>query len=292
MKKFFYRLLKEYLFPLFFSKLIIVNDSINNKNYWLYILITKPHLYLYNLIKNTILTGIISGLIFFLFEKYGNHRQAVPTTFHNLISFVLAMVLVFRTNTAYDRWWKARELFSKLEYLHYYFISILKIKIHNKKINQKQLKEYKESLNNLLDLIYVFLVEKSELDIKRKFLDEIYKIQILNNSIESLELDMTIKDTIDVFTQLERILDTPIPTSYSLHIKLSIFTYLLTLPFGIFYDLGYWSIPLVMILYCIIAGVEIISNEIENPFKNDPNDLPVKKYLEKIKEEIESELNF
>jgi len=29
-----------------------------------------------------------------------------------------------------------------------------------------------------------------------------------------------------------------------------------------------------MLVYYIIAGVEIISNEIENPFADDPNDLP------------------
>ena len=41
-----------------------------------------------------------------------------------------------------------------------------------------------------------------------------------------------------------------------------------------FHDLGLWATPLVMLVYYIIAGVEIISNEIENPFANDPNDLP------------------
>jgi predicted membrane chloride channel (bestrophin family) len=28
----------------------------------------------------------------------------------------------------------------------------------------------------------------------------------------------------------------------------------------------------------VIAGIEIISNEIENPFKGDPNDLPIDDY--------------
>jgi putative membrane protein len=60
-----------------------------------------------------------------------------------------------------------------------------------------------------------------------------------------------------------------------LHIKVSLMIYLLTLPFGLFHDLGFFAIPMVMVLFYIIAGVEIISNEIEQPFAGDPNDLPM-----------------
>ena len=76
---------------------------------------------------------------------------------------------------------------------------------------------------------------------------------------------------------LERIKNTPIPLSYVFHIKISIYIYLFSLPFGIFHDLAIFAVPLVMLIYYIIAGVEIISNEIENPFANDPNDLPTVK---------------
>ena len=81
---------------------------------------------------------------------------------------------------------------------------------------------------------------------------------------------------------LERIKNTPIPLSYVFHIKMSILIYLVTLPFGMFHDLGLWSVPMVMLIYYIIAGVEIISNEIENPFANDPNDLPTHKLFDVI----------
>ncbi|RYF97563.1 MAG: GNAT family N-acetyltransferase, partial [Chitinophagaceae bacterium] len=33
-----------------------------------------------------------------------------PLTVHSLIGFVLSLLLVFRTNTAYDRWWEGRRL--------------------------------------------------------------------------------------------------------------------------------------------------------------------------------------
>jgi putative membrane protein len=258
--------------------------------YWWYILFSKPDLYLYSLIRNTILTGIITTLIFLVFQKYGAHEQTIPSAFHALLAFVIGLVLVFRTNTAYDRWWKAREIFSKVETQYIYFVSILKISPITAEIR----KEYIDSLNTTLDCVYLFLVEDSSDSFsdssKRTFFDKIYALQKQNKENNLIELDLTVKEILDCFTSLERIHDTPIPTSYSLHIKVSIFAYLLTLPFGTFYGLGYWSIVLVMILYYIIAGVEIISNEIENPFRGDPNDLPVLKYITKLKEEISEEL--
>ncbi len=107
------------------------------------------------------------------------------------------------------------------------------------------------------------------------------------SSTISGNLERKMSELLDYFTSLERIKNTPIPISYTFHIKLSIFVYLLTLPFGLFYGLGTVSILLVMILFFIIGGIEIISNEIENPFKGDPNDLPI----EEFKKETEKYLN-
>ena len=103
-----------------------------------------------------------------------------------------------------------------------------------------------------------------------------FEEQLITPVYGSVERKMT--EVMDQFSSLERIKNTPIPISYSFHIKLSIFVYLLTLPFGLFFGLGFGAIPLVMILFFIIAGIEIISNEIENPFKGDPNDLPIDEY--------------
>jgi putative membrane protein len=67
--------------------------------------------------------------------------------------------------------------------------------------------------------------------------------------------------------------------------------YLVSLPFGMFHDLGLVAVPLVMLLYYIIAGVEIISNEIENPFGSYPNDLPTEELFQSIIKTIEYEQN-
>ena len=98
-------------------------------------------------------------------------------------------------------------------------------------------------------------------------------VSILENSVNTL---------LDNSNICERIKNTPIPMAYALHIKMSIFIYLITLPFGLFYDLGLWATPIVMVIFYMIAGIEIISNEIENPFAGDPNDLPVNELVDSI----------
>jgi putative membrane protein len=63
--------------------------------------------------------------------------------------------------------------------------------------------------------------------------------------------------------------------------------YLLSLPFGLFRDLGLASSLMVMLIFYIAAGIEIISDEIENPFAGDPNDLPVDQLTRDIIKNIE-----
>lgn len=249
---------------------------------WWFKLLSKPDIYLKALLINSLYIGIITAIIFLIFQNYAEiHQQTIPPTFHSILGLVLGLLLVFRTNTAYDRWWSARGYFAKIEAYYIYISSKIKIKE-----NEKDAKRIiKELLIPSLSHLEHFLVEDHDLRVKQKFLDIFYKLQKLNEEKE-YELDATLKEIIDTFTSLERIRDTPIPIAYSLHIKVSIFIYFLSLPFGILYETGYWSILLVMILYYIVAGIEIVSNEIENPFYGDPNDLPVKFFLDNLKEEL------
>ncbi len=78
----------------------------------------------------------------------------------------------------------------------------------------------------------------------------------------------------DAVGACERIRKTPIPFSYSVFLKKFIFLYVMTLPFGFVFSLGYWVIPVVSIVFYVLASLELIAEEIEDPFGNDANDLP------------------
>jgi ion channel-forming bestrophin family protein len=91
----------------------------------------------------------------------------------------------------------------------------------------------------------------------------------------------------DVCGACERIKNTPIPFSYNLFIKKFIFVYIMTLPFGFVFSLGYFVIPVVGFIFYVLASLELIAEEIEDPFGNDNNDLPMKKISENIRKSIE-----
>jgi putative membrane protein len=50
--------------------------------------------------------------------------------------------------------------------------------------------------------------------------------------------------------------------------------------------IGFWAIPIVMIMFYAFASLELISEEIEDPFGTDSNDLPTDEISVRIKENI------
>jgi putative membrane protein len=90
----------------------------------------------------------------------------------------------------------------------------------------------------------------------------------------------------DICGACERIKNTPIPYSYSAFIKKFIFFYVLTLPLGYVSNMGYLIIPVVIFIFFVLASLEIIAEEIEDPFGRDTNDLPMQRIAENIKKNM------
>ena len=65
----------------------------------------------------------------------------------------------------------------------------------------------------------------------------------------------------------------------------------MTLPFGYVFSLGYYVIPVVVFIFYVLASLELIAEEIEDPFGNDDNDLPTKKMACNIKKHVEQLLS-
>ena len=55
------------------------------------------------------------------------------------------------------------------------------------------------------------------------------------------------------------------------------------MPFGYVFSLGYYVIPVVSIIFYVLASLELIAEEIEDPFGKDANDLPTDTISEGIK---------
>jgi putative membrane protein len=221
---------------------------------------------------------------------------------HGMLGFVISLLLVFRTNTAYDRWWEGRKIWGSLvnnsRNLAIKLSAILseesdraffrKIIPSYASILNKHLKDEETSKQLFEDIIIEHHKHRPNQVAKILFhkINDLYnskkitgdQLIILNHEMQSLT---------DICGACERIKNTPIPFSYSGFIKKFIFFYVMTLPFGYVFNLGYYVIPVVVFIFYVLASLELIAEEIEDPFGNDANDLPTKKIAENIKRHVE-----
>ena len=132
----------------------------------------------------------------------------------------------------------------------------------------EDLKKYKHKPNRISALLY----EK---------VNVLYKEGKLTGD-QLINVDKELKDFIDIMGGCERIRNTPIPYSYMMYIKKFIFIYIITLPFGFLTDSGYFTILIVLLVTFVLMSVELIAEEIEDPFGFDLNDLPTDELESKI----------
>ncbi|KAF9108771.1 hypothetical protein BGX29_007061 [Mortierella sp. GBA35] len=104
-------------------------------------------------------------------------------------------------------------------------------------------------------------------------------LTMMNNALVSM---------IDCLTGFERILRTPIPLAYSIHLHHATWIYLLSLPFQLVANMNELMIPAVMLAAFTLLGILGIGYEIENPFNDDYNDLPLDDFCKVIQAEVDS----
>ena len=228
---------------------------------------------------------------------------------HGLLSFVISMLLVFRTNTAYDRWWEGRKMWGALvnnsRNLAIKMAAILPKEAKEQRLFfKKMIPAYAYALKNHLshestrvelfddegkhfhevikhdkhvpNQVAMLMMQRiNELYVKGEIKGE--QLIILNNEIQAFT---------DICGACERIKNTPIPYSYSVFLKKFIFFYVMTLPLGYVFSLGYLVIPVVCFIFYVLASLELIAEEIEEPFGGDANDLPTEKMAHTIHKNI------
>ncbi len=86
----------------------------------------------------------------------------------------------------------------------------------------------------------------------------------------------------------ERVLNTPLPIAYAIVISQITWLYVILLPFQLYASLSWITIPATVFASYIILGIFFIGHEIENPFGNDVNDLPLGSFCQQIVEDMET----
>ena len=257
------------------------------------------------------LVGISCYGVYYLEVEYLhlNSKSSISNIgmIHSLLGFVLSLLLVFRTNTAYDRWWEGRKLWGKLvNDSRNFVIKINSILPENDVKNRTQIAKYlrffpyflashlsKESTRLVLDEDFSDLQKELQhhppAELVFLLTKKLYQLKKENkiSDTEMLFLDTQLSGFLDVCGGCERIKNTPIPYSYSSFIKKFIIFYVMALPVANVVNLGCFMIPITMFVYYVLMSLELIAEEIEDPFNNDENDIP----MEAISQNIERSIN-
>lgn len=261
------------------------------------------------LFPTMVLVGIYSYGIQYLEIEYlhltSKSKVSNVGMIHSLLGFVLSLLLVFRTNTAYDRWWEGRKLWGKLMNDTRNFAVKINTILADDRNSANQIARYlkyfphflakhlsKESTRLALDEDYSE-IEKSlkhhgPTDLIILLTHKLYQLKKQGkiSDTEMLYLDTQISGFLDVCGGCERIKNTPIPYSYSSFIKKFIILYVLALPVAFVINLGLFMIPLTIFVYYVLMSLEMIAEEIEDPFNNEENDIPMEMIAQNIEKNV------
>ena len=258
--------------------------------------------------KELIYMGAFTLLIAFVEIKYFPNATFLKDLIavYSLVGFVISLLLVFRTNTAYDRWWEGRKKWGSLVN----DTRNLAAKINMLDLDQDDRDFFRRMIPNFVFATKEHLrsgVKMEELDltgeehqvISRKEhipLEIVTQMYVRLHAIkakkqlseeEFLAIDHNLNAFLDSLGACERILNTPIPFSYSLFLKKFIFIYVTTLPLAFVTTFGYYSALIATFVFYVLVSMEVLAEEIEDPFGTDDNDLPTDQMCERIKQNVE-----
>ncbi|KAI9237033.1 MAG: Bestrophin/UPF0187 [Podila humilis] len=340
-----------------------------------------------------IVTCWSAAIIFIEHGKYLPFSLNFPQVIASVLSIIVGLILAFRTNTAYDRFWEGRKLWASLDVQMRNFSRMIWVGMketphnpaapavaapalnagvhlfgrspspngkapktsnaafvhhdddHEKILVIKLLLAYAVSVKHHLrqefgtryyDLEYLLpegfvpcaatdnveikvVHDKATGDRHRHYNEEAWTIRAGNEDGQmSLPLEImyalslwiigenragriegslvgnllgSINSMTDIFTNMERIVFTPIPLAYSIHLRQVVYLYTLALPFTFVTQLSWGTVPLMALCSFTLFGVEGIGREIENPFGKDSNDLHMDEFCRDLKREMDYMVN-
>lgn len=264
-------------------------------------------------IKQQVCLSMIFALLISLSYERGFHSFHQPALAGLIPGIVLGLLLVFRTNTAYERFWEGWKLAGTLVFTGRNLARKILINIPERSSDDLQekithmrivggfytainLHLRREGVNDRLKEIvspdqYAELQTATNMPLKiTKWLSEYINKLYNQKYIDTIQLEAhnkLVDQLVECLSCCERILAAPMPNAYSTHLKHLLILYCFALPFQLVKDLHWWTIPTVGVVTFALFGIEAIGLEIENPFGYDANDIPLDNLAKKLQNDIE-----
>lgn len=236
-------------------------------------------------------------------------KVAFPDKFHMLVAVALGLLLVFRTNASYDRFWEGRKLWGGIVNETRNLARAAKVLLSGDPVLAARLLRWTIAFTyatmNVLrgkngfgevaaslppDEVHAALgANHVPLAVAVRMSEQLAEARRrgLMSDYVHMTLDQNVQLLVDYMGACERIHKTPLPFAYVVHLRRALLLYCFTLPFALLDAFGWAAIPVTLLVSYILLGIEEIGVEIEDPFGHDDNDLP----LERICGTIEGNLS-
>ena len=258
--------------------------SYDSKN-WIRVLREVPRSRVFRtLFLDVMVAGLYAALVVWLETEIIGSLVPLGPSFLSILGIILGLLLVFRTNTAYDRWWEGRRLWGQLVNNSRGLARQLDALLGDAPARIPGRQQYARLLATFPRSLGAQLRAPSSVtgpDAPSALLSALHRAVQADLTHGHLVSDarITIAPILqqfdDVMGACERIRNTPIPYSYSSYIKQFVLLYAVIMPFGLAKDFGYGAVIASMLTFFATMGLELLAEEIEEPFGGDRNDLPL-----------------
>ena len=274
-----------------------------------------PFKYVFGKIKYEIIViALYASLITVLFKTYDLTHISIPLSVPAILGTVLSLLLGFRSNQAYDRWWEARHIwgaivndsrtlsrqinsFTPISYENH-AVELFRQRVIKRQIawsyamgRHLRKQNASKGLEKYLDKREMDYIQKMD-HVPAALLDMMGRdIQLALeegwiNRFQQVELDRTLSRLCEAMGKCERIKNTVFPSTYSLYIHLAMMLFILLLPFGLIQHMGAFEAPLVVAISACFLLIEKMAIHLQDPFENKPTDTPVTQIAQGIEKTL------
>lgn len=234
------------------------------------------------------LIGLYTVLVMAFEEHVLHYDFQAPSGLQEPLGVVLGMLLVLRSNAAYNRWWEARTLWGRV------VNECRNIALKASRMAAVPAAERDALLRVVVAFPYGLrdhLRDEARLQALPGFADATeapahvpsYLTSLLYERLNTwkrngwidpfdrLQVDPNASSWPDLYGACERIKNTPMVKAYQRYIRLGMIIYLLVLPWVVT-DSPYLVVTM-MVWTFFMAGIELTADRIESPFGRTTNDL-------------------